>query len=278
MKNNKIVILFSGGTDSTLAAALATNSFDEIHLITYSRLGIASVENSKVNALSLQEKYNNKKIIHKIIKIDKLFNHVSYENYFKNIIKHGFMNLSTCGLCKLSMHIRTIKYCMDNEIYHVSDGANAGMSMFPAQMKSVIKELEKMYMDFNIHYSNPVYDYDAPEEAKFIKNTHVLSTAPKEEPVLEKRQNVEKKTTKTAGQVLYNMGLAPAPNVKGSEYDRKRQPRCFQFIIFNIFAIKYFLEKYSYKEYEERTTEYFKSKIKTCSDLLKSKKDKVFEE
>jgi len=270
--DSEIVVLFSGGTDSTLAAALANDKFKKVRLVTYSRFGIASVENSRLNADMLIEKFGNK-FSHEIINIDKLFQHVSYENYFKNLMKHKFNLLSTCGLCKLTMHIRTIRYCMENNVKYVSDGANAGMTMFPAQMKPVIEELKKMYLSFGISYSNPVFDYDAPEEASFIDvNNQMLKSTIGTEDVLDQTGDggQVKNSTKTAGHVLYKMGLAPAPNMKGTNYDKKRQPRCFQFILFHIFAIKYFLSNKSYDEYQNNTVEFFKDKILMAKELVKS--------
>ncbi|MDP7322304.1 MAG: 7-cyano-7-deazaguanine synthase [Bacteriovoracaceae bacterium] len=277
VNDEEILVLFSGGTDSTLAAALAASQFKKVHLITYSRYGIASVENSKLNAKMLIDKYGKNRVSHKIIKIDKIFKHISYENYLKNMFKYGFNNLSTCGLCKLSMHAMTLYYAKEHNIHHVSDGANAGMTMFPAQMKPVINLLKKMYADFGVNYSNPVFDYEAPEEASFInsENKGVLKSDLPSHEVLDQNEHKKKKSkTHTAGQVLYEMGLAPAPNVKGSKYDKARQPRCYQFILFNIFAIKYYLAKHSYDEYEKMTTHFFDQKIQMVRDLIANKEEK----
>jgi predicted subunit of tRNA(5-methylaminomethyl-2-thiouridylate) methyltransferase len=267
---NTCVILFSGGTDSTLAAALQEEHFQEIHLLTFDRLGIASVENSKINAQMLIDKFGKDRIKHIIINIDKLFKHISYENYLKNIKKHGLMNLSTCGLCKLSMHIQTISYCNENGITSVADGANQGMDMFPAQMKPVIDQMKALYLNFGIIYSNPVFDYEFPDEGSFLsmENANMLVSLPK--------KNIEKESKKmTAGRVLYEKGLAPLPNVKGSDYDRKRQPRCFQFILFKTFANKYFLADNTYDEYVEKTVDFFDDKIKVAEEVLREDKKKV---
>ena len=273
--NSDIVVLFSGGTDSTLAAALANDKFRKVFLVTYSRFGIASVENSRVNAQMMIDKFGDK-YSHEIINIDKLFQHISYENYFKNILKHKFNLLSTCGLCKLTMHIRTIHFCMDNNIKFVSDGANAGMTMFPAQMKPVIEELKVLYTSFGINYSNPVFDYEAPEEASFINvDSKILKSKVGEQEVLNQKETGSiASTTKTAGHILYKMGLAPAPNMKGTKYDQSRQPRCFQFILFHIFAIKYFLSSRSYEEYQENTVVFFKDKISMARKLIVSDRKK----
>jgi predicted subunit of tRNA(5-methylaminomethyl-2-thiouridylate) methyltransferase len=269
-KKDTCVILFSGGTDSTLAAVLQEEYFNEIHLLTFDRFGIASVENSKVNAQMLIDKYGADRIKHVIINIDKLFKHISYENYLTNIRKHGLMNLSTCGLCKLSMHIQTISYCNEQKISYVADGANQGMDMFPAQMKPVIDQMKALYLKFGVEYSNPVFDYEFPDDGSFLsmENSNMLTSIP--------TANKSKESQKiTAGRILYEKGLAPLPNVKGSDYDKKRQPRCFQFILFKTFANKFFLADSTYEEYVDKTVNFFEDKIKAAEKLLKNDKKKV---
>jgi len=282
-----IVVLFSGGTDSTLAAALCAERFDRVRLVTYSRFGIASVENSRVNAAALMDRFGRDRITHEIIDVDEVFKFVSYENYLSNLRKHGLMNLSTCGLCKLSMHVRTVQYCQDNGVRNVCDGANSGMTMFPDQMKSVIVRLQAMYREFGIDYSNPVFDYQPPEERGFVDQAYVqlLSSPIKKESDFDKRDPAAAApapapaTTPapqpTSGELLYRMKLAPAPNVKGTPYDRGRQPRCFQFILFNVFANKYFLNGRSYEEYEQATLRFFTEKIDTCTRVLKGSDPKA---
>ena len=268
-QDDTCAILFSGGTDSTLAAVLQQEKFDKLVLLTFDRLGIAKVENSKVNAQMLIDKYGADKISHKIINFDKVFKKISYENYFRNVLKHGLMNLSTCGLCKLSMHIQAIDYCNEHGIKHVADGANQGMNMFPAQMKPVVDQMKELYQKYGINYSNPVFEYESPDEGSFIsmENSNLLKSLPKadEEKELQK---------KTAGKVLYEKGLAPMTNIKGSVYDRKRQPRCFQFILFKMFANKYFLANKTYDEYVSETVDFFGDKVKVAEAILNSEKGK----
>lgn len=268
-QDNTCVILFSGGTDSTLAAALQQEKFEKIVLLTFDRLGIAKVENSKVNAQMLIDKFGSDRFEHVITNFDKVFKEISYENYLQNVMKHGFMNLSTCGLCKLSMHIQAIDYCNEHGIKYVADGANQGMNMFPAQMKPVIDQMKDLYARFGVTYSNPVFEYEAPDEGSFIsmENANMLKSLPKADAEKELQK-------KTAGKILYEMGLAPMPNVKGSVYDRKRQPRCFQFILFKMFANKYFMANKTYDEYVSETVDFFSDKVKVAEAILTSEKGK----
>lgn len=269
---DSVAILFSGGTDSTLTAALLQKNFKVVHLVTYDRFGFHSTNNTSTQVEMLKKKYGEDRFIHTYHNVDKLFKYISYENYFNNLIKHGLFNLSTCGLCKLSMHVRTIKYCLDNNIKYVADGANQAMSMEPAQMKSVINELRNMYLHFNINYFNPVFEMAGPADEGFIEksNLQIIKSS------FNNMSPAQMPPTLTPGHKLHQLGLAPSPNVKGTDYDRKRQPRCFQFILFNIFAIKYFLATKTYKQYTEMTTKYYKDKIRHMVHFMENRNTKKY--
>ena len=114
MNNEEIVVLFSGGTDSTLTAALMAEEFRKVYLITYDRFGLFSITNPKINVEKLKNKFGDNKFTHKVIRLDRLFKFVSYERYLRNFIRYRFFLLSTCGLCKLAMHIRTVIFCLNN--------------------------------------------------------------------------------------------------------------------------------------------------------------------
>ncbi len=265
MDDEKIVVLFSGGTDSLLTAALMAEKFKEVQLITYHRFGFSSTSNSGTNVRRLKEKYGGTKFIHKIIKTDKLTRYVFNERYLRNLLKHGFFMLSNCGLCKLAMHLRTVIFCLDNNITNVCDGANQNMRLFPDQMKNVLEEYRKMYARFGIHHVSPVFELEYPEGLDYADRLHLDRVMPaeakKDDPDAEKKK-------RTAGYKLFELGLMPSENVKGTELDRKMQPRCFQFILSNIFINGYYLQDHTYEEYERETVKFQKEKIEFFIRLL----------
>lgn len=277
MDNGKIVVLFSGGTDSLLTSALMAEKFKEVYLNTYHRFGFSSTTNSEVNVWKLKERYRDSRFIHQIIRVDKLTKYVFNERYLRNLSKHGFFMLSNCGLCKLAMHIRTAIFCLDNNIRNVCDGANQNMRLFPDQMKNVLKELRKMYARFGINYMNPVFELEYPEGLDYADRLHLDRVLPAEG---EKDDPDAEKKKRTAGYKLFELGLMPSENVKGTELDRKMQPRCFQFILSNIFINGYYLQDHTYEEYEKATVKFQKEKIEFFIKLLdeyaqKGKKSRI---
>lgn len=258
MKRNETATLFSGGTDSTLTAALMAEKFDKIHLITYDRFAFSSVMNPMVNVKKLRDKYGEDKFDFHVIKVEKLTRFVFYERYLHNIRKHGFFLLTICGLCKLAMHVRTVIFCLENGIPNVCDGANQGMHLFPAQMASVIKEYGDMYTRYGIAYSNPVFKYEGPQDLDFTDRLRLERVLSRDK---EPATATAVRNANTTGRKLYELGLMPSDNVKGTELDRKMQPRCFQFILFNVFVHWLYLADHTYDEYQDATVRFYKDKI-----------------
>lgn len=262
-KTDEIVVLFSGGTDSTLASALMAEQFKRVHLFTCNRFGLFDINNSRLNWGKLQQTYGADKFTHRIIKVDKLFNFVCYEQYLKNLSRYGFMVLSICGLCKLAMHVRALLFCLDNGYTNVCDGANQGMYLFPDQMAGVLNEYKAMYGAFGINYTNPVFAFQGPQDLEFADRLHQERLIPKEYDA----QALEQKKL-TTGYRLHQMGLMPDINVKGTPLDRQMQARCFQFVLFNIFVQWYYLADHSYEQYAQASLDFFSHKIARFTGLL----------
>lgn len=268
MAGDAIAVLYSGGTDSTLAAALSAERFRRVHLLTYDRFGLFSTGNAAKAAAQLAERFGPERVTHAILPVERLFRHLCYERYPAMLRRHGFFLLSVCGLCKLAMHARTVVYCLDSGIAAACDGANQGMRLFPAQMAPVLAQLRAFYARFGIRYENPVFDYDAPEEGGFLKKENLAMIRPfADAPALGPPARGERGTT---GRRLWELGLAPAENIKGTPYDRGRQPRCFQFVLFNIFARKYYLAGHSEEEYRAATVALARDKLAMLGDLVEA--------
>jgi len=258
-------ILFSGGTDSTLAAALALERYDRLHLLTCTRFGLFRPEHTRLNADKLAARFGRDRVRHVFLPVDGIFRQVSYGRYFHYLLKYGFFNLSTCGLCKLAMHLRAAVYCVENGITDLCDGANKGMNLFPDQMDTVIEKTRRMHLKAGVNYTTPVFDFEGPQDIDFADKLHFEKV-----PFLPSgdRKEKEEARRKTTGWKLYELGLMPSDNVKGTELDRSMQQRCFQFILFNIWLHWYYMPGKSYETYKADSLRYFSEKMADAGALL----------
>ena len=83
-----VSVLFSGGSDSTLAAAVMCEQFDKVHLLTYFHPGLPFAERSKINAKRLAKRYGKDKIRHKLINFESIFKHLYYKTYLRDVQRY----------------------------------------------------------------------------------------------------------------------------------------------------------------------------------------------
>lgn len=122
-----------------------------------------------------------------------------------------------------------------------------------------------MYAVFGINYFTPVFKFEGPQDIGFADRLHFEKISFLKE---NKDPLYYEKKERTTGYRLYELGLMPTENVKGTKLDRQMQPRCFQFILFNIWLHWYYLAYNDYQKYEEETLKFFKTKIATFTKLI----------
>lgn len=259
---NEVAVLFSGGTDSTCTAVLAAKQHERVHLLTMRRFGMFGVERSDTNFRKLQELFGPDRFRRPpLMQVDRLFRHLSYRGYLGDLRKHGLMVLTTCGVCKLAMHLRALMYCKQHGVTRVWDGANRNMYIFPAQMEDVLGLLRELYARHGIEYDNPVYEYEDPQGMNFGSRVFGLNPA---------REETADRAGGSTGEVLRQMGVLPTADVKGTDIDRQMQARCYQFVLFNLFTRWYFLERHDYGEYTRRVHAFYAGKVERCVELLEA--------
>ena len=234
MTNKKeLVLLFSGGIDSTYTVTLMQEEWNKIYLITYDRFGFLNTSNSKRSASDLKKRFGEEKFTHRIINIDKLFRKISYESYLKDVFRYKLFLLSTCGLCKLAMHWQTIIYCLENKVFNVCDGSNREMGTDPSQNEMILEEMKKLYKEFQINYFSPAF-YDSREKRE---------------------------------KTLFDLGLSPVQHPKWTRFSLERQPFCTQerlFLIFFEYAHTNLKGQYvndKIYRYEKRLIEFHREKM-----------------
>ncbi|MFX1392839.1 MAG: hypothetical protein ACFFAH_04610 [Promethearchaeota archaeon] len=234
--------MYSGGSDSTLTAALMCDQFEEVHLLSYFHRGIPLIERTKINVKRISKKYRNNKIIHKLINIEDLYKKIYYDKYFKDLLKYKtYITSCSCNACQLAMHAATVIYCLKNSIYYVCDGYKREKKHIYAFMaKEGINETKKFYKKFNIEYANPVYDIV--------------------------RTDWE----------LFEMGITQKKNVKFpyERLDFSTQHHCHNGTLVNAYLMGYYMPIFGQRKNLEISIDYWKEKIEFLINYIKKFKKK----
>jgi len=156
---NAIAVLFSGGSDSTLAAALAAERAESVHLVSYAHPFMLFHEKIDINIPRLRAKFPETRFEVYRENITPLYRRLYLHRHLRNLARRRTMLVPhLCGACKLAMHYATVAYCRGHGISHVYCGAHEESSgVFPAQMTPVIEDTRRMYARHGITYESPVY-------------------------------------------------------------------------------------------------------------------------
>lgn len=165
---DKIGVMFSGGLDSTLTAALLSERFKRIHLVTYRMgMGLRFMNNSKYHVRELKQIIGEDCFTHSTIDNKAIFRQLrkgfarDYVEYCSN--KAPFIY---CLKCKLAMHARSIIYGLENGLKYWADGAIEAQNDRPEMMPGVLKLLEGLYAQYGIEFSSPIYHYGSRDDER----------------------------------------------------------------------------------------------------------------
>lgn len=181
------VVLFSGGSDSTLAAAFEAEAGRRVHLLTLDRISFFRTrEFTEVNYRNLCRIYGPSRFVREIITIDDLHQIVSYRHYPRIFTKFGFAVAALC-FSKISMHWACARYAQKSGVRRVVDGSVPYMSMYPDQNQRIASEnLKHFYSRFGIEYATPVYEISESVEEKLFERG--ITAQPRVRGTLEDKQ------------------------------------------------------------------------------------------
>lgn len=263
-KHGRVAVLYSGGTDSTCAAALIAERAREIHLLTFCEYATRQSPAPTKNIERLQKRFPSVVFVQKTISVDRLVRHFWYERYFFLASRYGYLVLATPGFSSLSWHVRMIVYCRENGIDHVVDGLTRELMQFPGHMDAVVRLWRGLYREFGITYENPVREWPTPPDRQFMDQVLVN----RHQAFLFGVGDVESRTT---GRYLYDIGVFPTPNMKGSRDDFKMQHDCYPFSLYNILAFWGHLSIEPYGLFEQKIAALMSDKVHAAKLLLEKR-------
>jgi hypothetical protein len=182
-----VLVMFSGGSDSTLTASLLSELHPVVHLVTYEHAAMSFASKSQNAVETLRKAHGAERFVYTLLDINGLMGKIFFRPLPQDLRKYGTYALPMCcGSCKLSMHVRSILYCYEHGIRYAADGSNAELSeLFPEQMKPVLELYRQLYQRYGIEYTNPVFDINRSDHQLYdrgvtskrdYKTEHVVYT------------------------------------------------------------------------------------------------------
>ena len=153
-------VLFSGGTDSALAAVEMLKICRRVTLLTFDPGYIFFIDNSRVHAEALSEKFGAERVRHVIAPIAEPIRRILFPQVKRDLKTYGFdMTALVCMGCRLSMHAAAVAYNLEHGIPVLADGSIEKQDAIPEQRQAVLESNRERYLrEFGIRHVSPIYD------------------------------------------------------------------------------------------------------------------------
>lgn len=274
------VILFSGGTDSTCAAAIVAEKVQRLYLLTFVETSTRKSPLPHENVRRLRLAFPAVEILHFVVSTDRLVQWLSYGDstfkYLLRLFKEHIFNLVTPGFSSLSWHLATLRFTSllvqsgKEEVLGVYDGMTQELTHLPGHMPVVRRQIEQLYREAGLDFSSPVYDFPVPPDQKFVDrlvvDRHGFAASSEVIP-----------GSRTTGKYLYERGILPHPNVKGSMFDVQMQHDCYPFIVYNMLIFWLLMPIRSWSRIESDLSEVMARRIKQARSIIGKWEDSRFE-
>lgn len=274
------VVLFSGGTDSTAAAAIAAGQYDHLHLITFYEDSTSQSPIPTENVERLRVAFPKVAFTHSVVSTERLVRWLSYGSspwdYLKYLFRDHVYNLATPGFSSLSWHFAALRFATllrskGRNILAIHDGMTRELTHLPGHMPQFRDIISKFYRDHGFDFSSPVYDFAVPPDQRFVDRMVVdrHGFTLNEDLVPSQR---------TTGVYLYERGILPHPNVKGSLFDMRMQHDCYPFVVYNILIFWLLMPVRSWSNIETRIIDTMNRRLEKCGFLFGNWNHPLFED
>ena len=156
LEPRRIVLLFSGGIDSTMTACQLAQSYDRVDLLTFkNEYGHYHISRTAKRAKELDRHFPNT-FTHRIESVRDLFETLVLDTLQEDYKRFG-SGFVWCMGCKLAMHTKTIIHCIEHGILEAADGSSFDTSEMVEQMPTSVAKIRSFYCENDITFENPVY-------------------------------------------------------------------------------------------------------------------------
>ena len=153
-------VLYSGGTDSTLAAVLMLREARKVVLLTFDPGYVFFLANTQVHARMLAERFGEERVEQRVIDVRPLVGRLLFGAARSDFKKYAFgLTSLVCLGCRLSMHAAAIIHLLESGIPYLADGAIRQQCDTPEQMESTLESQREHYMErYGLVHMSPLYE------------------------------------------------------------------------------------------------------------------------
>jgi hypothetical protein len=164
----EVSLMFSGGVDSTTAAARLSESFDRVHLLSFQNgYGHYRLGRTRRRADELRARYGDR-FPHRIISIQEIFERMLVDDLADTYARFG-SGFVWCLGCKMAMHTRAVIYNLERGIRVMADGSSQSTGEMVEQKLISVFGVRQLYAEYGIEYRTPVYTMPRDEEIGFLE-------------------------------------------------------------------------------------------------------------
>lgn len=158
----EVAVHYSGGADSTLAAFLAAEYFDRVHLLTFYHEFVAEGEKSRVNARKLAAIFGADRIQHVYVDVSETLKAMLFGDFWDDLKQYGMFPAGTgCLSCKLTFDIHSVEYALEHNIPLVIDGSDLRVEFQLSQgNEELLEERRRFYLQHGIEFAHPAAEID----------------------------------------------------------------------------------------------------------------------
>lgn len=173
-KGNSVVLLYSGGLDSTCMAIDLIKRYDEVHLLSFD-LSYCIMNGNSIKDLEALRRVNTKcKVV---------FRRISLRNRYLSSLVKDFQKFCGDGApgvlclgCRMAMIEEGIKYCLNKNIGFLSTGHTINQISKAHAYPEILNRFIDLMNKYGIGYDNSIYSITSREKEKKILLSHGLNS------------------------------------------------------------------------------------------------------
>ncbi|MCP4676431.1 MAG: hypothetical protein GY854_13145 [Deltaproteobacteria bacterium] len=155
---DSIVVMYSGGLDSTLSAVKAADRFKRVILMTCDFKLTVGLNNSRRNVEKLRRRFPKRTIEHRIVDGNPARRRL-WASFLGDYAKYCDSRVPSvlCFGCELSMLVEAMKICLVERVGHITNGASSSQADHTVCKPNIVNRFADFMAEYGITYVNDIY-------------------------------------------------------------------------------------------------------------------------